>query len=66
MKYTSTVWGPTCDSYDVLLKDELLPEFYVGDWLAWLDIGSYSTCLSSEFNGFKRPQIYPIVKRNDW
>ncbi|XP_058800183.1 ornithine decarboxylase-like [Phymastichus coffea] len=65
-KYPSTVWGPTCDSYDCLLKEELLSEYYIGDWLAWYNVGSYGTCLANEFNGFRAPKVYPVMKRKDW
>lgn len=65
-KYVSTMWGPTCDSYDCLLKEELLPEYYVGDWLAWYDVGAYGISLSNGFNGFGAPKVYPVMRRFDW
>ncbi|KAK1118836.1 hypothetical protein K0M31_014608 [Melipona bicolor] len=65
-KFVSYIWGPTCDSLDCILKDVMLPEFQQGDWLIWRDVGSYSMSLSSSFNGFPPPKIYPIAKKSQW
>ncbi|XP_050575806.1 ornithine decarboxylase 2-like [Bombus affinis] len=65
-KFLSYVWGPTCDSMDCILKNVMLPEFHQGDWLAWMDIGSYSICLSSPFNGFSPPKVHPYARESQW
>lgn len=48
-----TIWGPTCDGIDKVVEkvvfDRLLD---VGDWLYFTDMGAYSLCLSTSFNGF--------------
>jgi len=31
--FASTVFGPTCDSIDVIARSVLLPKLKVGDWL---------------------------------
>lgn len=36
---TSTIWGPTCDSADVVYKDVPLPQIRNGDWLLWPNAG---------------------------
>ncbi|KAJ6263599.1 hypothetical protein Dda_2167 [Drechslerella dactyloides] len=47
------VWGPTCDSGDVILKSAWLPRgIEVGDWLVFKELGAYSVCMRSPFNGF--------------
>lgn len=64
--FLSSVWGPTCDSMDCILKNVMLPELEIGDWLIWRDMGSYTISISSPFNGFKPPKVYPFVKKSEW
>nr|XP_050868820.1 ornithine decarboxylase 1-like isoform X1 [Vespula vulgaris] len=65
-KYPSILWGPTCDSYDCIVKDALLPEFQIGDWLVWSDMGAYTTSLACTFNGFMPPVVYPFIRKSQW
>ena len=55
--YNSTIWGPTCDSMDIISKEAELPELQCGDWLYFENMGAYTSSASSEFNGMKRPCI---------
>ncbi|KAH9954741.1 ornithine decarboxylase [Russula dissimulans] len=49
----SSVWGPTCSSIDCVYTSVLLPErLRVGDWLAFDNMGAYTICAATEFNGF--------------
>ena len=50
--HPSTVFGPTLDSFDVVVKGYHLPELRIGDWLVFHDVGAYTTALSCDFNGF--------------
>jgi len=50
-----TVWGPTCDSMDKVASCSL-PRLDVGDWLFFEDMGAYTCCASSNFNGFANPK----------
>jgi hypothetical protein len=50
--YASTIFGPTCDSIDVISRSVLLPKLKVGDWLYFQNMGAYTMAASSEFNGF--------------
>uniref|UniRef100_A0A0D9VG13 Orn/DAP/Arg decarboxylase 2 N-terminal domain-containing protein n=1 Tax=Leersia perrieri TaxID=77586 RepID=A0A0D9VG13_9ORYZ len=50
--YTSTVFGPTLDSFDEVVRGYQLPELCTGDWLVFHDVGAYTTVCSSDFNGF--------------
>lgn len=52
-RYKSTIWGPTCDSIDLLTKNYSLPELDAGDWLFFTNFGAYTTAAASQFNGFK-------------
>jgi ornithine decarboxylase len=55
--FKSSVWGPTCDSMDLINKETLLPKLEVGDWILYKEMGAYTCCASSTFNGFKKSQI---------
>lgn len=65
-KFLSNVWGPTCDSYDIVLKDVQLPELHLGDWMVWEDMGAYSLSICSTFNGFNIPEVVPIIRKSQW
>ena len=48
-----SIWGPTCDGDDKTVEDaEFDRELDVGDWLYFGNMGAYSTCLQTNFNGF--------------
>jgi len=53
----ATVFGATCDSMDVIVKDYPMEELFVGDWLAFSNMGAYTTAASSTFNGMPKPVI---------
>lgn len=65
-KFSSTLWGPTLDSFDCIIKDVLLPEYEIGDWLVWSDMGAYGTSIVSKFNGFMPPEILPFIRKSQW
>lgn len=51
---TCSVWGPTCDSMDCVCPVTQLPDaLRVGDWLAFDNMGAYTICAASQFNGFE-------------
>lgn len=56
-KYESIVWGPTCDSLDVISKSVMLPKMSIGDFLCFENMGAYSMSASSLFNGFTGPKM---------
>lgn len=48
-----TIYGPTCDSTDVLPLTYALPEdVREGDWIEFGRMGAYTNAASSRFNGF--------------
>ena len=48
-----TVWGPTCDSIDILAHKPMLPEDVAeGDWIEFGLMGGYGSSTATEFNGF--------------
>ncbi|KAJ4490948.1 ornithine decarboxylase [Lentinula aciculospora] len=55
---TCSVWGPTCDSIDcVCPKIELPMGLRVGDWLGFDNMGAYTVCAASQFNGFEVSKV---------
>jgi len=50
--FASTVFGPTCDSIDVVARSVLLPKLKVGDFMYMNNMGAYTMAASSSFNGF--------------
>ena len=59
--HPSTVFGPTCDSLDVVVKGYHLPELRIGDWLVFHEVGAYTTVLSCNFNGFSASDMKTYV-----
>jgi len=59
--YMSKLFGPTCDSMDVICKDIELPELEVGDWLYFKNMGAYTKAAASSFNGFHPPKSHYIM-----
>jgi len=60
------VAGPTCDSVDVCMRDQMLPQTVVaGDSIYVLNAGAYTTAYASGFNGFALPQVIVIDSESD-
>ncbi|GLB44734.1 putative Orn Lys Arg decarboxylase class-II family protein [Lyophyllum shimeji] len=54
----SSVWGPTCDSIDCVSPKTMLPSaLRVGDWLGFENMGAYTVCAASQFNGFELSNV---------
>lgn len=59
--YSSSIWGPACDS----------PPAYVGDWILFENMGAYTVAAASTFNGFQRTfngfhSIYYVLLGPTW
>jgi ornithine decarboxylase len=53
-----TIGGPTCDSVDVVMRDEPLPsDLQEGDFVYLRNAGAYTTAYASQFNGFPLPEV---------
>ena len=53
-----TVGGPTCDSVDIVMRDEPLPsDLQEGDFVYIKNAGAYTTAYASQFNGFPLPEV---------
>ncbi|KAK6529072.1 hypothetical protein TWF694_004290 [Orbilia ellipsospora] len=58
VKYS--IWGPTCDGLDCISSSSFLPEVVnVGDWLYFAEMGAYSKCSATKFNGF--PDDHEVI-----
>jgi len=55
-----TLAGPSCDSFDVIEKNILLPEPAIGNYILILSSGAYTISYASEFNGFSIPKTILI------
>lgn len=56
----SVLAGPTCDSFDVIYRDILLPPLGVGDLLLFPAMGAYCSVSASSFNGLKKAEYLVI------
>ncbi len=55
------LFGPTCDSADVMNGPFLLPDDVTeGDWVEVGQLGAYGACLRTAFNGFDRARIVEV------
>ena len=53
-----SIAGPTCDSVDILMHDEMLPaDIQEGDFIYLPNAGAYTTAYASNFNGFPLPDV---------
>lgn len=55
------LFGPTCDSADTMRGPFLLPaDVREGDWIEIGQLGAYSGCLRTPFNGFDRARLVEV------
>jgi ornithine decarboxylase len=59
----NTIWeqavlaGPTCDSFDVIYDNCLLPPLEIGDTLLFPAMGAYCSVSATDFNGLEKAQV---------
>jgi len=63
--YKTKIFGPTCDSIDIIVNATELPELVIGEWCYIENFGAYTTALASNFNGFQKTQIYYIISNEN-
>ena len=50
---TYSLWGPTCDGIDRITESSVFHRLLdVGDWLYFENMGAYTKCSATRFNGF--------------
>jgi len=48
-----SIWGPTCDGIDCISQSCTFSDVIdIGDWLYFEDMGAYTRCSATAFNGF--------------
>jgi len=52
----TSIWGPTCDGLDCVIKETRLPDLHVGGWLFFEKMGAYTAAAGSNFNGMPLPE----------
>lgn len=57
----TTMWGPTCDSIDVVVKGLPFPDANVGEWIYFEHMGAYTSAAASSFNGFAPPAPFYVL-----
>jgi ornithine decarboxylase len=55
-----TIAGPSCDSFDVIDREVMLPEPEIGNRILIPSAGAYTISYASEFNGFSIPKTILI------
>jgi len=55
-----TLFGCTCDGIDVIYEQINLPEFKVGDFIEWPNMGAYTMAATTSFNGmpFQKRKVF--------
>ncbi|KAG0218676.1 hypothetical protein BGX33_006431 [Mortierella sp. NVP41] len=61
----ASVWGPTCDSIDLIASKAVLPLMETGDWLYFENMGAYTITAASQFNGFRKSEILYTTTEQD-
>lgn len=60
-RFTSSIWGPTCDGLDCIKENYPMPNLDTGDWIVFKDMGAYTMCAASNFNGMPKPRCYYYI-----
>ena len=59
-RYRCVVAGPTCDSSDVVARDQELPDLEIGELLLVPTMGAYTSASASNFNGLELARVVGI------
>ena len=51
-----TIYGPTCDGLDHIVKECMYFDKQIGDYIAWDNMGAYTFAAASDFNGMNLMQ----------
>uniref|UniRef100_A0A182FU60 ornithine decarboxylase n=2 Tax=Anopheles albimanus TaxID=7167 RepID=A0A182FU60_ANOAL len=64
--FRTTIWGPTCDSTDIVCEDVDFPEHQIGDYIVFDNLGAYGMTFATNFNGFPKPTVQVYVSEHTW
>jgi len=63
----ASLWGPTCDGFDCVASDIMLPRnLKAGDMLLFDSAGAYTKAAGTTFNGFDMPRTVYIAEDEEW
>ncbi|XP_055623592.1 ornithine decarboxylase 1-like [Toxorhynchites rutilus septentrionalis] len=65
-RFPTVLWGPTCDSVDLISSGLLMEELQIGDFLVFDDMGAYGMAVATNFNGFAKPRVLVYISRRTW
>jgi ornithine decarboxylase len=63
-KFRCKIFGPTCDSIDLICGEIMLPDLEVGEYLIHTDMGAYSLAVNpgqESFNGFNKTRVMYFI-----
>jgi ornithine decarboxylase len=59
--FKCSIWGPTCDGLDCIAPSFKLPVVLeIGDWLYFDNMGAYTICAATRFNGFHASEVFYV------
>ncbi|XP_059608920.1 ornithine decarboxylase 1-like [Phlebotomus argentipes] len=61
-----TIWGPSCDGFDKICDNMVLPLLGIGDVLVFPNMGAYTLTIATTFNGFPNPRVMYFADRDIW
>ena len=64
--FPTTIWGPTCDSLDMIEDKKSMRHMEVGEWVLYEAMGAYTCAASTTFNGFARPTNIYVIGNDAW
>jgi ornithine decarboxylase len=57
-----SIWGPTCDGLDCITMSFTFPVLLdVDDWLYFVNMGAYTRCAATNFNGFNLGRVFYVT-----
>lgn len=65
-KFTSSIWGPTCDGLDCIQKSISLPKLEIGEWIYWKNMGAYTISAAVQFNGLPFGKPLYFMSKQFW
>lgn len=64
--FKCSIWGPTCDGLDCIIKECMMPQMQTSDWMIFKDMGAYTMSAASCFNGMPKPMCYYVIQEHNW
>lgn len=62
--YKSSIWGPTCDGLDLVVKETYLPELPLNEFMVFKNMGAYTLSGAVAFNGIPLARCIYVVSQS--